>query len=60
VTKKNLRDALKTFKNGSAAGLDGATYKMWKAIENIYMKEKKAKDATAFSAMTLLAVLGRP
>jgi hypothetical protein len=53
MTINELNYALKHAKNSSAAGIDGATYKLWKAIEREHDADKKSGQ-TAFSAMTLL------
>jgi exonuclease III/ribonuclease HI len=53
MTLSEMNYALRNAKNGSAAGIDGATYELWKAIEKMNDADTKAGQ-TAFSAMNLL------
>jgi hypothetical protein len=43
ITNKEVEKALKTAKNGSATGLDGCPYELWKTLHKRYKKAKNKK-----------------
>ncbi|KAF5371875.1 hypothetical protein D9615_009582 [Tricholomella constricta] len=61
IDRTEVVEALKKAKNNTAAGLDGATNELWKAIHNKYTEETALGSDTAFdlaeSSLALLLTL---
>ncbi|KAH9941470.1 Endonuclease/exonuclease/phosphatase, partial [Amylocystis lapponica] len=53
----NVLDALKLSKNGSAAGIDGATYELWKALHERFKADDAKEDKKAFDVVGLLTMV---
>ncbi|KAF8079077.1 Endonuclease/exonuclease/phosphatase [Lyophyllum atratum] len=53
VTREEVAEALRQSKNGTAAGIDGATYELWKALDNRF-KEDKRLQKSAFDVVGLM------
>ncbi|KAF5367240.1 hypothetical protein D9615_010668 [Tricholomella constricta] len=57
LTRSEVVDALKKAKNNTAAGLDGASNEMWKAIHSRYTEETALGSVTTFDIADLLTIV---
>ncbi|KAL1738688.1 Endonuclease/exonuclease/phosphatase, partial [Schizophyllum fasciatum] len=53
-TRDQIRQALHFAKNGSAAGLDGIPYEMWKILDDRFTEDARHKDRPVFDVVALL------
>lgn len=56
ITYPQVLRALKLAKNGTATGLDGCPYELWKKLNKVY-EEKKAQGGTGFDIVAALNAL---
>ncbi|KAL1739216.1 hypothetical protein HDZ31DRAFT_27610, partial [Schizophyllum fasciatum] len=53
-TRDEIREALRLAKNGSAAGLDGIPYEMWKVLDDRFTEDSRHNDRPSFDVVALL------
>ncbi|THH28603.1 hypothetical protein EUX98_g5574 [Antrodiella citrinella] len=56
LTENDVENALKKSKSGSAAGIDGATYDLWKTLNERYKEDERA-EKPAFNIVKLLTAV---
>jgi exonuclease III len=56
ISVNEMSYALRSSKNATSPGLDGAIYELWKAIEKNYERDSELEETTPFSAMQLLTI----
>ncbi|KAF5376294.1 hypothetical protein D9615_008538 [Tricholomella constricta] len=57
ISRDEIKEAIKKAKNDTAAGLDGATNELWKALKNKYDEDSKIEDPNAFDVVDLLGLV---
>ncbi|KAH9061794.1 hypothetical protein EDB83DRAFT_2171515, partial [Lactarius deliciosus] len=58
IYKTQVKKALKLAKNGSATGMDGCPYELWKLLDERYENAKKL-EKEAFNIVEVLTILFR-
>ncbi|KAL1739948.1 Endonuclease/exonuclease/phosphatase, partial [Schizophyllum fasciatum] len=53
-SRDEIQGALHFAKNGSAAGLDGIPYELWKTLDDRFTEDTRCKDKQTFDVVTLL------
>ncbi|KAI0750102.1 Endonuclease/exonuclease/phosphatase, partial [Daedaleopsis nitida] len=59
VTREEVEIALRHSKNGTAPGLDGLTYEVWKTLHARYVEDSHDEERDTFDALGLLMIAFR-